>query len=220
MRIINNADIESNSIIKTNIEDPIETNKIWHNLNEAFIRIKQRIIHAIKYQNLNNLIITPIADLKNLKEISYKLALSIAYTGEYKILLIDCNLNDAKTYLKNSHSHIKGLNELVHHKIGINQALQKTESPNLFILNSGSQESLASNLYEMVHFNELIKIFEAVFDLVLLDTPSINISDDVLTLANRLNSSVLLVYTNHSAEESIRMAYQKLANYEINVLSA
>ncbi|MBN1350891.1 hypothetical protein JXJ21_15840 [candidate division KSB1 bacterium] len=90
----------------------------------------------------------------------------------------------------------------------------------MFILNSGIETADSGTLFEFSHFRELIKIFEIAFELVLLDTPSINLRDDTLRIANIVNSAVLLIYTNQSPADSIMSAYQKLSEYKINVLSA
>ncbi|MBN1350892.1 hypothetical protein JXJ21_15845 [candidate division KSB1 bacterium] len=97
-------------------------------LNEAFRRIKQRILHGIRYQRLKSLIITPIIDLKDFREISFKLASSVEYSGDQRILLVDCNLANPAKYVKTPNGENRGLIQLVHNQAGINEVLQKTEN--------------------------------------------------------------------------------------------
>ena len=158
-----------------------------------FIRTK---LSFDNHDDSRSLIITSISPGDGKSLISSNLAVTFAQQ-KVPTLLIDCDLR--RGVLHKSFNCVKkpGISDLLisGKKVTdsiISDAAQETHVPHLYLISSGMQIPNPSELLGSHRMRDLLEIFKASFDMIILDTPPIEFIPDALAL-NTFVHNILLV---------------------------
>ncbi len=102
--------------------------------------------------------------------VTSNLAVSIAQTGR-KVLLVDCDLRRPNVHKLLGISNDVGLSDVIGGEMEPWDAIQQTETTNLWSLPSGPLPANPAELLTSAMFEEFVKVAREKFDYVLLDCP-------------------------------------------------
>ncbi|MGN6645507.1 MAG: GumC family protein, partial [Cytophaga sp.] len=145
------------------------------------------------------------------------LAKELAAAGK-KVVLIDLDFN-SKTLSQNFQtSNDKGLAEYLKGMCGIEQVITPTEIDNLFIIKCGQLESGYASLFSSNKIHDLLSNLETGFDLILVDTISIDpITDDLIL---EQFSDITLYVVRHAFTPKVIFQFENTDNRLIKVSNA
>lgn len=129
--------------------------------------------------------------------VSRNLAALYANFGK-KVLLIDVDMRRGVVYSKNA----QGLADILSGKRSFDECLSKTDVEGMWVIGSGKPLQAPTDLLHGETFAELLKFAKQNFDVIVLDTPPINlVADTELVLPLVDFSLYVLHYGRHTMDE-------------------
>lgn len=141
--------------------------------------------------------------------VSLQTAIAFAQAGK-RVLLVDADLR--KSVLPSRlrvRNKMEGLSHYLSGLANVNELLQETDVPGLYIMFAGSRVPDAAELLGNENFEKLIPALKDVFDYVIVDTAPLGQVIDCAVMAPHLDGIVLLVdSTNNSYKLERRIKNQ------------
>ncbi|MBF0571958.1 MAG: AAA family ATPase [Candidatus Omnitrophica bacterium] len=183
----------------------------------AFQNVAEQIYLLMKDKAIKTLIFTSTHRGEGVSTVSHNVAKNIASTLGHRVLIIDAN--PRQNLQRNKEVSAPGLFEILEEKADFGQCIQKIEEK-LHILPAGQAKlnpvlSLGSHLMA-----EILKQAKEKYEIVLIDTDSLNNSKDALGLSNAVEAVVLIVAEGRTRRHSVKIALQGLNAMKVNLLGA
>ena len=150
--------------------------------------------------------------------ITANLAISCAMSGK-KVLLIDADIRRAcqRDHFKYAED-ASGLSEILIGENAWQDVIIRSGRENLDILPAGHAAPNPAELLSLPALPAALSEMEQQYDLILLDTPPINVVSDPLALSAHVAGSVMVVRQNYSDHREIRKALISAEMAGMNVL--
>ncbi len=182
-------------------EDPEKHENLalaYHNkdksvLAESFRQTRASLARRMNAAGHRSIAIVPAMPGSGATTIATNLAACCA-KSDMKVVLIDANFRKPRLQSIFGLAEGPGLGDvLADPSMGIEAAMQATNIPNLSIITAGSASNRSSERLSTTAFGDLIASATAIADLVIVDTPPGVVSGDGRAIANRVDSSMLVV---------------------------
>ena len=161
-------------------------------ISEQFRTIRTNI-HFLNEDEKNNLLVVSSPGQSEGKStIIANTAISIAQQKE-KVLLIDGNLRNPSIHQLFKVSNEVGLTDVLSDKTPFCEAITKCNIDNLDLLTSGPIPLDPAELLESEKMKELLSHVKPLYDLILVDSPSVLEVTDTKVLANLCDGVILVV---------------------------
>ena len=153
--------------------------------------------------------------------VSLQTAIAFAQAGK-RVLLVDADLR--KSVLPSRlrvRNKMEGLSHYLSGLANVNELLQETDVPGLYVMFAGSRVPNAAELLGNENFAKLIPALKDVFDYVIVDTAPLGQVIDCAVMAPHLDGIVLLVdSTNNSykLERRIKSQIEKSGGKVLGVI--
>lgn len=161
-------------------------------ISEQFRTIRTNIHFINDNENSNLLVFSSPGRWEGKSTIVANTAISVAQQRE-KILLIDGNLRNPSIHHLFKVSNAVGLTDILTEKINFCDAVTKTNIKNLDLLTSGAIPIDPAELLESRKMKELLNHVKPLYDIVLIDSPSVLEVTDTKVLANLCDGVILVV---------------------------
>ena len=142
--------------------------------------------------------------------------ISLAQSGK-KVIILDCDLRKPVQHEIFGLPKI-GITDILAGRKSVNEVVQKTEIPNLYLLASGPS---IKNPAELLAGSRLCKIFEVLKDeaeVILIDTPPILAVADACILAGRVNGVALVLDAGSVRPQDAQKAKARLLRAKANII--
>lgn len=150
--------------------------------------------------------------------ISFQLAASLAQTGK-QVLLLDADLR--KSVLQ-SRLKVRGkINGLSHYLSGmanVNETLNETDVPGLYIMFAGTRVPNPTELLGGNRFKKLISALKDTFDYVIVDAAPLGQVIDCAVIAPELDGMIIVVDTTHNSYKLERRIKTQLEKSDCRIL--
>lgn len=205
----------------------VATRQVRSPTAEAFRVLRTGIQFSAVDSPRRALLVTSPTPFDGKSTISANLAVVFAQAGN-RVLLIDADLRRPTQHLFFNLPNKRGLtNILVDFEGGrpeeqimfpIEEVMQETSVPGLFLLSSGPIPPNPAELLGSIKMHHLIEFLLAQFDYVLLDSaPVLSVTDSVL-LSTQVDGVVLVLRANKSRRAHVRQAVQALRDVRAMVI--
>lgn len=145
--------------------------------------------------------------------------LAISYTmADRKVLLIDCDLRRPQQARLLKMSSRIGLSNLIMKPELIDRAILHTDIQGLDVILSGDIPPNPSELLGSQRMQKLLDDLRERYDLIILDTPPVNMVTDAVVLAPRSEGVLVVVRANHSERGSVLYATDQLQYAKAKIL--
>ncbi len=102
--------------------------------------------------------------------------------------------------------------------VELNEIVQRTEVDNMDVVVCGLIPPNPAELLNSLRLNQLIAKLEEQYDMVIVDSPPVNVVSDALVMASRVDGVLIVCKSQRTTTEELRSAYRALANIEAPVL--
>ncbi len=153
--------------------------------------------------------------------ISANTAITFAQQTDVRVLLIDADLRKATAHKHFGLSAKKGLSNFLAGQDTLENCIQKVpDVPNLCLMPSGV---LPPNPAELLAGKQLEVLFEELdklFDVVIVDTPPVNVVADVLSICPFVDGVILVATDNKTSYNELQAAVNQLKVADAKILGA
>lgn len=162
-------------------------------LAESFRQTRSSLARRMNAAGHRSLAIVPAMPGSGATTIATNLATCCA-KSDMRVILIDANFRRPKLHKIFNINDGPGLGDvLADQTLDFDSIAQTTDVSNLRVITAGSQELRSSERLSTTAFSDLITYATAHADLVIVDTPPGVVSGDGRSIANRVDSSILIV---------------------------
>mgnify|MGYP003292819951 CR=1 FL=1 len=145
------------------------------------------------------------------------LAISYAQTDR-RVLLIDCDLRRPKLARLLQVKNRVGLSNALLDRTLLKEALISSGLPNLDMILSGDIPPNPSELLSSPRMVDLLDELKQQYDLIILDTPPINMVVDAVVLSPLTDGVVFIVRANHTERGAVIYAVEQLEHAKAKIL--
>ena len=163
-----------------------------HPFNESIRSIRNNINHAFSNKMLKSIVVTSHFDLEGKSFFAANLAVSLANEGK-KVLIVDGDLRKSGIWNYFGLPRGAGLTDYLLGNSEFESVLRKTDIEGLHIIPSGSVPHDPAKLVETDNLHDLILQMAGVYDVVIIDTPSLKTASDAIILGRWTDGSILIL---------------------------
>lgn len=206
---------------KTKGEDPARfllDNDSQMETVESYAKLRMNLLYTLAGKETKAVAISSAIAGEGKSTIAANLAISCAMSGK-KVLLVDADIRRAcqRDHFKYEEDK-PGLSEILIGESQWQDTVIASGRDNLDILPAGHAAPNPAELLSLPAFTVLLAELEQHYDLILFDTPPINVVSDPLALSSHVAGCVLVTRQNYSDHREIRRALISAEMAGMNIL--
>ncbi|PFP31074.1 capsular biosynthesis protein [Bacillus sp. AFS073361] len=178
-------------------------------ISEQYRTIRTNIQYSSVDHDVKSLMVTSTGPGEGKSTTVANLAVVFAQQGK-KVLLIDADLRKPTVHYTFNQSNTSGLTSVLTKQVDLVKAVLGTEEENLYILTSGPIPPNPAELLSSRAMEQFFHDAEALFDIILFDTPPVLAVTDAQILANKCEGTILVVSSGKTEKEMVVKAKELL----------
>lgn len=182
----------------------------------AYRLLRTNLQYNFLGKNNKTITITSAQDNDGKSTVCGNLALSFSQTNK-SVLVIDCNLRKPSIYKEFEMGNELGLAEILASKENIDKSIKEYNSK-LHVITAGDMPVNPTEMLCSSDVNELLESMKKIYDVILIDTPSLNEFADAQVLASQSDGVILVAKIGNTKKRNITEAIEKLHNVKANIV--
>ncbi len=187
-------------------------------IREAYKTLRTNVSFALAGEEGSKVVLVTSSQQSEGKSITaINLAISYAQT-ERKVIIIDCDLRRPKLARLLQMSSPVGLSNVLMNSSLADSAIVPTGIENLDAITSGDIPPNPSELLSSAQMERFLAELKTKYDLIVLDTPPINMVIDAVALAPQTDGVLFVVRANQTERGAVAHAVEQLEYAKIKIL--
>jgi capsular exopolysaccharide synthesis family protein len=186
-------------------------------ISEQYRTIRTNILYSSAIHEIKSIMVSSSGPSEGKSTTAANLAVVFAQLGK-KVLLVDADLRKPSVHRIFEVENISGFMNVLTKQIELEKVVLATEEPNLFILPSGPIPPNPAELLDSPLMEQFIEETKSQFDYIIYDTPPILAVADSQILANQLDGSIFVVYSEKTEIDKAKKAKELLKNAQAKLL--
>lgn len=159
---------------------------------ESYRLIRTRLLWSVsKERGICDVAIISSGPGEGKTTVASNLSISLAQLN-WKVLLVDTDLRRGRIHGSFNLANDKGLGNYLSDNASFKSVVQSTDIPNISLVSCGTSLIDSSQLFSSEKMGQFITEARNQFDIVLYDTPPINVISDAIILVPRVQASLLV----------------------------
>ncbi len=176
---------------------------------EAYRVLRTNIEFSSSIDKIQVLLITSSLQGEGKSTTVANLARAFAYAGT-KTLVLDLDLRRPVQHKFYSLDNTVGVSEIIVGKATCEEAIQTTDTENLHILTSGYRPPNPAELLASPALSELVATLRKSYDMIIMDTPPVNLLADAAILTKEADASILVVSAGNAELDDVKVSLETL----------
>lgn len=183
---------------------------------ESYKTLRTNIEHLILGSHTKTILVTSSNTKEGKSTICENMALSFSQNNK-KVLLIDCDLRKLSSYKHLNKINESGVSDVLLGKKKLKEII-KSYSESLDIISSGKVPTNPVELLSSKAMDDLLNQVRDMYDLILIDSPSIKLVTDALILATKSDGTLFVINKENTQKNSAKQAKKLLDNVGANII--
>jgi len=185
---------------------------------KAFDSLYAKLFFMYPDPPIRSILVSSVEPEDGQSTIALNLAKRAAEEGK-RVLLVDANLKKPQIHTWLDLDNYKGLINLLAHQSNPEEIIQKAKlNDHLFVLTTGMYLPENSQRVWSMKMQELMKEFEAKYDLVIYDPPHFLDSTDISFLAAHTDGILMVVGVAKTAQSKLKIALEQINTFSLPTL--
>ena len=172
-------------------------------ISESYKTLRTAIMLSSANRPPKNILITSMGPEEGKTVTSVNLSLTIARSG-YSVLLIDADLRKPRVHTIFGLNNLSGLSTFLAGATNDIETVFKQPATNLTVIPSGPPPPNPSELLGSARMNELMRILNDKFDVIIWDSPPMMTVTDSLILSKILDGTIIVTRAGKTTYEVVR----------------
>lgn len=186
-------------------------------ISEQYRTIRTNIQFSSIDKEVKTLMVSSAGPGEGKSTTAANLAVVFAQQGK-KVLLVDSDMRKPAVHYTFNQVNTFGLTSVLTKEMTLEKAVRETEDENLFVLTSGPIPPNPAELLASQAMGQFIENAQQLFDLIVFDTPPLLAVADSQILANKCDSSILVVSAGRTEKEQMLKAKEILESAQSKLL--
>lgn len=183
---------------------------------EAYRSLRTNIQYSPFDRTIKSIVVTSARPQEGKSLISGNLALAFAENGE-SVILVDCDLRKPSIYKMFELSDSYDISDVLLKNEKLEGVIQKYNEK-LDILPSVKIPLNPSEMLGSLNMRNLLEFLKIKYDIVIIDTPPLEVVIDAQVLSTRVDGTILVVRADQSKNDSVMGAKKLLEKVGANVV--
>lgn len=183
---------------------------------EAYRSLRTNIKYSPSDRAIKSIVVTSARPQEGKSLISGNLALAFAENGE-SVILVDCDLRKPSIYKMFELSDSYDISDVLLKNEKLEGVIQKYNEK-LDILPSVKIPLNPSEILGSLNMRNLLEFLKIKYDIVIIDTPPLEVVIDAQVLSTRVDGTILVVRADKSKNDSVMGAKKLLGKVGANVV--
>ena len=202
---------------KLTVESPFLTEKAY-DFAESFRGLRSALLFMFNAQVRPRLIlVTSAASQEGKSTVAANLAASLAQSGA-RVLLVDADMHRSSIHRIFNICPAPGLKEILAETTSLEKAIVPTAQSGLFLLPAGEHNLTQSEKLLQFPLERLFSELSRRYEYVIVDSPPVLATDDVMSLAHNVDGVFLVVRGQCTSASIVREALGRLLKCNVRVL--
>lgn len=183
---------------------------------ESYKTLRTNIQYSSFDKKIKTIVVTSAEMDEGKSTVAENIALTFAQS-EKKVVLIDCDLRKPSIHENLKVSNLVGISEVLLGKSILEDSVQQ-HNDNLCILTSGT---IPPNPSEMLASSAMINLIEKLkekYDIIVFDTPPLNLVTDAQILSTKVDGTILVVRATITKKDAVIEAKNLLDKVGANII--
>ncbi|WHY00426.1 CpsD/CapB family tyrosine-protein kinase [Neobacillus sp. DY30] len=180
-------------------------------ISEQYKTIRTNIQYSAVDEELNTIMVTSSGPGEGKSTTAANLAVVFSQLGK-KVLLVDADLRKPTVHRTFGVNNLFGFTTVLTKQATLANSVLETEEKDLYILTSGPIPPNPAELLSSKSMEQFMEEAKEQFDYVLFDTPPLLAVADPQILANKVDGSIMVVYSGKTEIDQAKKAKELLAN--------
>lgn len=145
------------------------------------------------------------------------IALTLAYCGEGRVLLIDSNFQNPSVHRIFGVNQSPGLAEILSDNNACATVIRPSPLPNLDLLCSGEAQEGFTWLADARTFAQMLDLWKREYSFIIFDTPAVWLGNHAVSLGSLVDTVILVVESEKARRETVRRAMDRLMDAKAQV---
>lgn len=201
---------------------PIETVSYFDpksQISEAVSHIRSAIMLSASSAAPKTIVVTSCNPSEGKTTSTCNIAIALS-RGDRKCVLIDCDLRKPRLHKVFKVSNRRGLSNYLTGSATLEEIINATEIPNLFLIPAGPTPPSPGDLLSSEAFKEMVAILRQEYRQVVIDSPPMIGFADARSLSAVCDGVVLIFRHNSTTREAAKLAVQMLAQNRSQILGS
>ncbi len=187
-------------------------------VEEAFLRLRTNLSQLDHGEGVpHTLLVTSAQAGEGKSTIAVNLARALAQSGR-SVILVDADLRAPVLHRVFNLPNSKGLSTVLQRKTTLDEAIQHSKIPRVFVLTSGPLTASPGELLGSSEVKSLMQQLANLFGVVVLDSPPFLPVTDAAALAPIVDGVLLVIARGQSRREVVQEASDQIANLGVRSL--
>ncbi len=186
---------------------------------ESVRTIRTNLLFTSPDRPLRNLMVTSPQAREGKTAVSINLAIAMAQGGA-RTLLVDTDLRRPRLHRALGLRSDKGVSNYLIGNVSVDDLVQPTEVPNLFLLPRGAEPPNPTELLHTARFRDLLEELRQKFDVAVFDSPPVLPVSDAVVIASQADGVVLVARHDETARQGLAQARRELERGGARLLGA
>jgi len=188
-------------------------------MSESIDSVRTMLLHGVRSKNSQVILVTSAGEQEGKSTVASQLAASLARCGK-RTLLVDGDLRRPAAHLLFDMSNDSGLSEVLRGEAELEEVVQPTQAPDLWLLPAGQCDLQAVQSLAAQKSRDVCEKLRARFDFIIIDSGPVLAYADTMLLGQIVDAAILSVLRDVSRTTKVYEAYEKLASVNVEVLGA
>jgi capsular exopolysaccharide synthesis family protein len=188
-------------------------------MSESIDSVRTMLLHGARSKNSQVILVTSAGEQEGKSTVASQLAASLARCGK-RTLLVDGDLRRPAAHLLFEMSNDSGLSEVLRGEAELEEVVQPTQAPDLWLLPAGQCDLQAVQSLAAQKARDVCEKLRARFDFIIIDSGPVLAYADTMLLGQIVDAAILSVLRDVSRTTKVYEAYEKLASVNVDVLGA
>jgi capsular exopolysaccharide synthesis family protein len=177
---------------------------------DRFRFLRMRLREARELTKVQSFLVTSPLPEEGKSVVSMNLATALAEEGKRRVLLIDADLHRPTMHEKLGLERRPGLAECLEDGLNLLSALRRIEPLQWYLLQAGSPRGNPAEALQPEALSDMMRVFSYHFDWIVIDTPPVLPLTDTLSVAQCVDTSLLVVKADVTPKEAVQEAIARL----------
>lgn len=179
--------------------------------------VRTNLTFAAAEQQHEALLVTSASPREGKTTVTLCLAISLAQSGR-RVLVVDTDLRKPRIHRSFGLRSSPGVTSLLVGDQKLEEVVQETQVPGLFLLSSGPIPPNPSELLLTRQFADLVTSCREQFDLVLLDSPPLSAVTDAAIIASQVDGTIVVVDAQKTSRDALGSSLRQLRDVQAHLV--
>jgi capsular exopolysaccharide synthesis family protein len=200
-------------------QTPLLNNGVPANFSEAFRTVRSSVLFSTAESGPRSVVVTSTAPGEGKTLVATNLAMALAQAGQ-KVLLIDADMRRARLHHIFDVNRAPGLSDLVTSQGNPVECVRTTAMPTLWLVPAGTKTPNPAELLGSKKLHQLLDVFTARYDWVVVDTPPVMAVSDAALIAHRSTGVVFVLRSEVTNRNAADQAIEQLSGARAKMMGA